>query len=165
MKAIRPLAVILCMIFAAAGALAQSPAGEARQRLRENINVLRLMRMTQALDLTEGQTSKIYPVFNRIEKEKTRLQRQLSDGLRILRTMLRQTPLQEEEILRAVENLRDLQAMIREKDAEFESFLDDILTPVQKGRYLLFLVDFYRGLGENLEKLREGPRTRLKRDT
>ena len=40
------------------------------RRIRDNIRTLLLLRMTQALDLTEEQTAKIFPKISRIEKEK-----------------------------------------------------------------------------------------------
>ena len=47
-------------------------------RVRENLATLRLLRLTQALDLTEEQTSRIFPFINKIEKEKIGIQRQMS---------------------------------------------------------------------------------------
>ncbi len=44
--------------------------GQRGGRVRENLATLRLIRMTQALDLTEEQTSRIYPFINKIEKGK-----------------------------------------------------------------------------------------------
>lgn len=126
-----------------------------RDRLRENINMLRLLRMTQTLDLSEEQAAAIFPAVNKIEKEKAELQRQLNRTLRDLRMSLRTAETDESEILERVEKVMAIRAGIREKDEEIEDFLFSNLTPVQRGRYLIFVVDFFRGLGENLNRLRD----------
>jgi Spy/CpxP family protein refolding chaperone len=128
---------------------------QTRDRLRENINNLRLLRMTQVLDLDEEQTARVFPVYTRIEKEKAELQRSLRIRLRDLRQALSQPPFDDARILEATKAIRGLQDEIRGKDLEFEAFLGEVLTPVQQGKYLLFMVEFYRSLGDNLEKLRE----------
>ncbi len=126
-----------------------------RDRLRENINMLRLLRMTQTLDLSEEQAAAIFPTVNKIEKEKAELQRQLNRTLQDLRMSLRTAETDESEILERVEKVMAIRAGIREKDVEIEDFLFSNLTPVQRGRYLIFVVDFFRGLGENLNRLRD----------
>ena len=43
---------------------------------------------------------------------------------------------------------------------KWEAFLGKSLTPAQKGRYVLFQVDFYRGLGDTLDQDPPAPRPR-----
>jgi Spy/CpxP family protein refolding chaperone len=157
MKSFR-VATALLFVLSLAGwaqdrAAARTP--QTRERLRENINNLRLLRMTQVLDLDEEQTARVFPVYTRIEKEKSEYQRSLTARLRELRQALRQTPYDDARILETTKAIRGLQDEIRAKDLEFEAFLGGVLTPVQQGKYLLFMVEFYRGLGDNLERLRE----------
>jgi len=133
-----------------------------RLRLRENISTLYLLRLTRALDLTEEQTAKVYPVLTRAEKDKAALQRRMGQDLRDLRAELAKSPPGEEKVLELAAKIREGRRAIRQKDYEVEDFLEGILTPVQKGRYLVFSVDFLRGLGENLERAR-GQRPAIKR--
>ena len=77
----------------ALGAWSASWGGQAgdpqtRPRLRERISDLYLLRLTRALDLTEEQTAKLYPLLTRAEKEKAALQRKMSLDLRGLRAEL-----------------------------------------------------------------------------
>ena len=125
-----------------------------RQRLRENISNLYLLRLTRALELTEEQTAKLYPFLTRVEKDKAGLQRQLSLDLRDLRAELAKSPAGEEKILGLVARIREARRSIRQKDDEVEDVFEGVLTPVQKARYLVFTVDFLRSIGENLERAR-----------
>ncbi|HVP91599.1 MAG TPA: periplasmic heavy metal sensor [Terriglobales bacterium] len=152
-KAAIVLAAAVLMGAAAAGALLGQP--QNRARLRDNINTLRLLRMTQALELTEGQTAKLFPVLTRIDREKSELQNRMSAAIRELRAALDRTPVREADVLTLVQRVRGLRESVRQKDAEFDAALDENLTPVQKGRYLIFLVDFARGLGEKLNQARQ----------
>ena len=153
-KGIILFAAAVLMGAAAAGPLQGQP--QNRARLRDNINTLRLLRMTEALELSEAQTAKLFPVLTRIDKEKSELQNRMGAAIRNLREALDRTPPREPDVLALVERVRDLRESVRQKDAEFEAALDESLTPVQKGKYLVFLVDFARGLGEKLNQARQG---------
>jgi Spy/CpxP family protein refolding chaperone len=157
MRANRIIVALVACLVLATWAVARPLQGEpqARGRLRENINTLRLLRMTEALDLTEEQAAKLFPAMTRIEKDKADLQRRLGDEIRGLRRALDKSPVQDADVLALVRRVKDIRQSIRQKDEEFDSLLDENLTPVQKGRYLVFLVDFARGLGEKLNRARQ----------
>jgi hypothetical protein len=77
--------------------------------------------------------------------------------LRDLRTELAKTPPGDKEVLRLVDRIRQARRALREKDEEVEAALDKVLTPVQKGRFIVFTVEFLRNIGENLGRPRRGP--------
>jgi hypothetical protein len=131
-------------------------------RIRENISNLYLLRLTRALDLSEEQTAKLYPLLTRVEKEKAGIQRRMGQDLRDLRAELARDGAGEQRILELVARITEARSAIRRKDDEVEGVLDGVLTPVQKARYLIFTVDFLRSIGENLERAR-GLRGPLKR--
>jgi len=136
---------------------AQRPdqSAEARERVRENINRLRLLRMTEELELSEQQTAVIFPAANRVEKEKADLSRKIHQEIRDLRTLLRAGPPDEQELAGKVASIKALRRAIQQKDEEFERILEENLTGIQKARYLLFTLDFYRVMGEKLERARK----------
>jgi hypothetical protein len=145
-------------------AAAYVPQVRNRERIRENLMTLRLVRMTQALDLTEDQTAKIYPILNRIEKEKLDIQRRLGPEIEDLRAAAAKTPPVDADLLARIARIRDLRDQIKAKDDELEAFLNANLTLVQRAKYLVFTVDFYRGLGQVLDRARrQGQSERLPR--
>ncbi len=125
-----------------------------QQRMRENIATLRLLRMTRALDLTEDQAAKIFPMANRVEKEKMELNRQLGQEIRELRQLVAAEAPDEGKIKEKIVRIGQLRESLRLKEAEFEAFLEKNLTPVQRARYVLFSLDFAQFLGQNLERVR-----------
>jgi len=150
------LMLSLVLAVSSAGAAAQAGDPQSRARLRERISDLYLLRLTRALELTEEQTAKLYPVLTRVEKEKAALQRDMGLDLRDLRAELAKTPPGEKAVLGLVDRIRQARRALRERDEEAEATLDLVLTPVQKGRYLVFTVDFLRNVGENLGRVRRG---------
>jgi Spy/CpxP family protein refolding chaperone len=150
------VAVLLFCLILGTRALAQVPQGDAqvKSRLRNNINTLRLLRLTEALNLTEDQTAKLFPALTRIDSAKLELQRQMGTEIQDLRVYLSKGDVRNEELLGRVKTIKELRQQIRAKDEEVDAVLDANLTPVQKAKYMLFLVDFARGLGETLNRAR-----------
>jgi len=149
---------LLLFFFSAVSFAQQEKPLPNRQRVRENLATLRLLRLTQALDLSEDQAAKIFPTVNKIEKEKLQLQRSMSADIRDLRQILLAPSLQEAEIEAKVTKIREGQKLVREKDAEIEFFLEKSLTTVQKAKYVLFQIEFFRLMEQTLDRLRM-PRT------
>jgi Spy/CpxP family protein refolding chaperone len=160
MAKIRIFVTVLSLFFSVSPLAPQEPAS--RERIRENIHQLRLLRMTEALELSEDQTAKIYPAATRIEREKAALSRKIGQEIRDLRAMLRAETPDEPALAQKVTSIKELRKALQEKDQEFETVLEGNLTEVQKARYLVFVLDFYRGLGEKLDRARQIVREKRK---
>jgi Spy/CpxP family protein refolding chaperone len=152
-----PIALLAAFSLGAAAWPAQAGDPQTRARLRERISDLYLIRLTAALELTEDQTAKIYPVLTRVEREKAALQRDMGRDMRDLRAELGKAAPGQAEVQALTDRIRLARRALREKDEAAEAALDLVLTPLQKGRYLLFTVDFMRRVGENLGRVRRGP--------
>lgn len=139
------------MVLAALAAGQNAPLQE-RARMRQNVFTLRLLRLTQALDLSEDQAAKIFPTFNRVEKDKLEIQKTISADIAALRKYLQDPGVKEEDIAARLKSLKTGQTAMRSKDAELDEFLESHLTTVQKAKYLLFQIEFYRGLAGVLDR-------------
>ncbi|NIM90782.1 MAG: periplasmic heavy metal sensor [Candidatus Aminicenantes bacterium] len=126
-----------------------------RKRIRESVNTLRLLKMTEVLDLTEEQAAKIFPALNRTEKDKRDINRQIGQKLKELRLILAKEELEEQEIEQAIGELKKLRNALRVKDEELEKIIEENLTLVQRAKYVVFSVDFYRGLREKIDRARK----------
>jgi len=157
MKTNRIVVLALSALFLGTWVLAWPPQGnpQARARVRANISTLKLLRMTEVLELTEDQTAKLFPALTRIDKEKAELQRRMGVEIFDLRKALEKENVQDADVLARVQRIREIRDSVKRKDEEFDEALEANLTPVQKGRYLIFLVDFARGLGEKLNQARQ----------
>lgn len=134
-----------------------------RPRLRESLSDLYLVRLTRALELTEDQAARLYPVLTRAEKDKAALQGRMGNDLRDLREELAGPSVREGRVAGLVDRIREARRAIRQKEDEVEAVLEAHLTPVQRARYVIFTVDFMRSVGENLQRVR-GQRGVLKRN-
>lgn len=148
--------LVAALACAAAAAPGQAPQNDPRTRdeLRDNIATLRLLRMTQVLNLTEDQEATLYPALVRLERRKAELQRRLHREIAALRLLVRGGRGGDEALLAAVRSVDGLQAEGEALDREIAALLAESLTPMQRARYILFSVDFLRGLGEQLGRAR-----------
>lgn len=128
----------------------QGHPGGQRRNVRENIFVLRTLRMTQALDLTEAQTAVIFPELNRAEKEKAQLQAELAGEIRDLRQIINKDKVTDKEYEERVAKIMNLKEKVRRREEEFEKFLFGQLTSSQKAKYIIFNLDFNRGMIERM---------------
>ena len=87
-----------------------------RERIRENIHRLRLLRMTEALDLSEAQTAVIYPAATRIENDKRAILREINSEMRRLRSLLAEAAPDEDSLLASVAKLKELRRSFYAKD-------------------------------------------------
>jgi Spy/CpxP family protein refolding chaperone len=130
----------------------QGPGGQNRQKVRENLATLRLLRLTQALDLSEEQAAKFFPNVNRIEKDKMQIQRDMSADIQKLRRLVADPKPDEAEIGARIKSVKEAQRLVRQKDDDLEAYLESSLTTVQKAKYVLFQIEFYRTLEQFLER-------------
>lgn len=128
--------------------------GQRGARVRENLATLRLLRLTQALDLSEDQTARIYPFFNKMDKEKIGIQRRMSADIQELRRTINGGAASEEDIAPLIGKIKAAQERIKKLDAETDVFLEKNLSPVQQGKYVLFQIDFYRMLEQAVVDLK-----------
>ena len=146
------IAAALGLIWAAGLAAGQTTPVQDRQKMRENVLTLRLLRLTQALDLNEEQAARIFPMFNKIERGKLQIQKRMSGDIADLRRMLRGQDIKEADLAERLRSIREAQVSARALDEELEAFVEANLTIVQKAKYLLFTIEFYRGLADVLDR-------------
>lgn len=124
------------------------------QKLRDNINMLMLLRMTQVLDLSEEQAAKLFPRLNRFEKEKRKINQEIGMQMRRLKLAVREKELDEQEISQQLSRIKSLREQLKTLEAEIETFVVQHLSIEQQARYLIFFQDFYREMREKLNQAR-----------
>jgi len=127
-------------------------------RVRENIHRLRLLRMTEALDLSEEQAAKVYPAASRLEKEKEGILKAIESEMEVLKDLLEEKSPDEAKLSAGTTKVKELRQSLQEKDRQFEDFLAQTLSPVQRAKYVLFSAEFYRRVGVGLRRARERTR-------
>ena len=163
------LSVLLCLLFLSSilSAAIQDDQPQNRRRARENMRTLWLLRMTCVLELTEEQTAKVFPIVSRIEKEKNEIYQQIGKQVRELRLILREEEPDQNDLKNKINEIKELRNLIKKKDEELEARMEENLTLIQRAKYLMFAVNFYRDLRNNLDKTRiqrERQRQKIKKD-
>jgi len=118
------------------------PTKQQKDRVRKRIDTLKMCKLTQALDLDETTSAKIFPILNKYDKRKAEIHRDLREGMRNMRISLKENRTDQlKDILAAVEdNHRALQNINQEEWAE----LKKVLTVEQQAKLILFRKDFDR---------------------
>jgi hypothetical protein len=162
MRVKKSVVLLISVLFFGCLALAQAPGRGVggRERLRENINRLRLLRMTEVLGLTEEQTAKIYPVYYRMEREKMEIIKRLNAEIAGLKALLGEPAPKDEDIAPRIRAVNELRRDLLAKDQQFDDFMSQNLSLDQEARYLIFSVEFFRALGEKLDRARAAARAR-----
>ena len=158
MKEKRTLVVLAMTLFLGGLVLFAQTPGQMRperERVRENIHRLRLLRMTEALDLSEEQAAKVYPAASRLEQEKAGVFKAIESEMGVLRGLLEEKSPDETRLSIGIAKVKELRQSLQEKDREFEDLLEQYLSPVQRAKYVLFSAEFYKRVAAGLKKARE----------
>lgn len=156
---IKKLIPLFAAVFVLSGSLsfitAQADKTQAKgdQKLRDNINMLMLLRMTQVLDLTEEQAAKLFPKMNRFEKEKRKINQETGKQMRRLRLAVKEEELDKQEISSRLNRIKTLRSQLKTMEAEMETFIAQHLSVEQQARYLIFFQDFYQEMREKLNQV------------
>jgi hypothetical protein len=138
-----------------------------RERTWERIRTIKMLKMTEALQLDRDHAARFFAIDNQYEESKRKLHREFRENVRKLRTLMQEgTPPDRE--------LRDLLTHLRNQKRELDDLMIkqneeelNFLKPEQQARYLLFQIDFHREIENLIREVRspsesEGAPERLK---
>lgn len=124
---------------------------ERHERVRKQIETVRIWKLTKELELDEKTSAQLFPLLNRHDRKKTELEQGILMSMRELRQSLSGNKGQIKNILDRIEQQhRDLQ---REKTAEWDD-VKRILSVEQQAKYLLFQSDFQREMSRMITEIR-----------
>jgi len=141
------------------------PEGRMRERVRERIKTIKVWKLTEELKLSQAQSEKFFPVYNRffdrreeIEQEKRKVMDQLED-------LTAGDAPADAAIVKCLDKLDDLDQEIQGLRVKFRGELKNILTERQIGRLYLFEVRFMQEMREIMRDIRrEGGRPHFDRE-
>lgn len=124
-------------------------------QMAANFDNLRLIKLLEAVDLNEDQSTQFIPVFNSFRKTKKQLRdqrRELIDRLAVLSTMKEDS--NKGEIDTAIKSLKDNSDKLKAARDKFHQACGNILAPNQLARMLVFQERFEREILESLREFR-----------
>src|SRR5574337_756269 len=118
-----------------APAVPRSPGVPEGRRLIETIKI---WKMTEALNLDEGQAAKLFPKLVQLEASRREFYRRQRVLHNELAELLKQRPLQDEEIKARLDQLDRVEIDFRGREQAIKGGLRSILSPEQQARFALF---------------------------
>ncbi len=131
---------------------------EERERIRDNIETLRMWKLLDALDLTSEQSTEFLPVLKEFQNAKRRFGEARREFLKQMEAALDSQEVNQGKLQ---ESMAGLDAARNRFHQEMEQFLTksrEILTLKQQASLLLFEEKFERRLKESIQEMRrKGP--------
>lgn len=127
------------------------------RQMAENIENLRLLKLLEAVDLTEEQSAKFVPLFQRFRKdfkESLDQRRELVDTL----AGLVDSNASDAELNAGIQKLIDLKAKMEKQQNDFLAESRAILTTKQLAKLVIFQERFEREILQSLREFRQGHR-------
>ena len=130
-------------------------AGKDKGEIEKLIESLRIVKMTEALNLSEEQSIKVFTKIGQIEREKKVLQKKKIEAIQNLRELV-DSGAHEEDIKKSVENIKNLAVSIKEQDDALTKYLEGVLSVEQQARYIIFAEDFQKDIRKMIGHARDG---------
>ncbi|MCH8927528.1 MAG: hypothetical protein IIB39_02290 [Candidatus Marinimicrobia bacterium] len=123
---------------------------------RQQIEMLRIWKMTEELDLTEQQAEKFFPKLRNEDKKIEELEQQRQKIFRNLHEDVKKGEIDAKELDKTINDLTEIQTDIIQKHARFIRDMDGILSTDQQARLIIFrhrfrerMVDMMRDVQRN----------------
>lgn len=132
------------------------PKGPQKGHPGQRLEMMKMWRLTEELNLSEEQASKFFPRYNALEKEIMDISKQQKELLKGLRERAKSDQeISQSELDEITKKVSDLEQQKIQKKQQFFEDLDDFLSTDQRAHYLGFELRFK-------EDLRKGMRDRMK---
>ncbi|MCD6595309.1 hypothetical protein J7L68_06520 [bacterium] len=117
------------------------PDDKPSHKMMERIETLKMWKLTEALDLNEDQTTKLFPAIKQFQKKQDSLQEKMAKNIEQLENAIDNDAdsLEIADIIGEINDARDTQCR---NEADFYGKLQGILTIDQQAKYILFEIDF-----------------------
>ncbi len=120
---------------------------------REIIEKVRIYKLTEALDLSEEQTVRLFPRLREIRKTEQEFHKQRIETIKKLKDLVKANA-EEKEIAKVLNQLHDMQKdRMASQIKEMES-LRQLLTPIQQAKFVIFQEDFEREIRDLIREIR-----------
>lgn len=119
--------------------------GKDREEIEEMVESLRIVKMTEVLNLSEEQSIKVFTKMGQIKREKKDLQKKRIEAMQSIRGLI-DSGTSEEKLKEAVENIKSLANSIKDQDDALIKYLEGILSVEQQAKYIIFTEDFQKDI-------------------
>lgn len=158
------LAILMVTLFVVSGYCQEefpppSPEGDMpfHKPARERMEMMKIWKMTEFLDLSEEQAEKFFPRYKALSKELEEMSKQQREVMMAIKEILKgDKEIQGKEIDKIVQKASEIEKKKIDKKQEFIEGLGDVLTARQKAKYIVFEIRFKNQLREAIRHKRPG---------
>ncbi len=113
----------------------------------EKIEMMKMWKLTEHLDLSEDQAAKFFPRYKALEKELQEMDKSQRDLMKQIKEMMEEgKEVKDKELNRIVKKASEIEKQKIDKKWEFVESLGEVLTPEQKAKYIGFQIRFKHAL-------------------
>lgn len=126
-----------------------------RERARDRIQMVRMLKLTEALKLDRETAARFFAVSSRYEETKRQVRQDLHDDIEHLRHLMQNLNPPEKDLKETVSRIKNRKKDLGDlSNKQIEEELS-LLRTEQQARYLLFTIDFHREIQDILREVRE----------
>jgi len=126
-----------------------------RERARKQIETIRMWKLTEALNLSQEQSMKFFPLFNQFQRENRKLDQERNRLLDQLQDVLAEKRPKEKKLRTLLKMVEENRIKKGEGQRDFWLQASKILTVRQRAELLIFQRDFERQIREIIKGIRE----------
>ncbi len=120
---------------------------------REIIEKVRIYKLTEELDLSEEQMTKLFPRLKEMRKNEQEFHKQRIEIVQKLKELLEEKA-KEQEIIKTLSRLQELQKKRFESQLRELEEVKQILTPEQQARFIIFQEEFEKEIRDLIREVR-----------
>lgn len=121
---------------------------------RKMMEAIRVWKLTKALNLSEEQSTHLFPKLNEMKEARDEFERTRMKVINELEDYLRDAKKFGSEIKTKLQELEMNENNLREKEARLRKEIASILTPEQQAKFILFQMQFDKEMHEMISKLK-----------
>ncbi|MEO0128931.1 MAG: Spy/CpxP family protein refolding chaperone [candidate division WOR-3 bacterium] len=120
---------------------------------REIIEKVRVYKLTEQLDLSEEQITKLFPRLKEMRKNEQEFHKQRMEIIQKLKELLDEKA-KEQEIVKTLNRLQELQKKRFESQLKELEEIKQILTPEQQAKFIIFQEEFEKEIRDLIREIR-----------
>ena len=130
------------------------PPLEKREEIRKRIELIRMWKLTEELDLTEETGAKLFPILHKYDEKRTELRRERHEIMNELRRALENVATSDEEIDAAMDKLDENALAVFDLIRQQRQDLKGVLSLRQQAKFILFQREFHREIRKIIAEAR-----------
>ena len=131
------------------------PPPEKREEIRKRIELIRMWKLTEELDLTEETGAKLFPILHKYDEKRMELHKERRNTMNELRKALKDEATSDEAIQEVMNKLDKNTLTASDLTRQQREELKGILSPRQQAKFVLFQREFHREIRKIISEARE----------